>query len=414
MPQQTDYHGYTIPVDGKDKGEWGRMLVGALDDDIDDTLIKPGLLAERDDTAPDGALYLATDERALYQYDADAGEWEDITPAGAGGGTAVGTSPTLQNQRRQWSWSDIPWEDKGEPIEDGSASGTTTTDGACYPSVIDAQAFFENPLDSYYMYWSGHDTPVGIHLSTAPELWGPWTFEQEVVAGDSLGGGHVASPCAVVDPERGRLNLYVHSVVGGGPSGYNLQGSYLLTAPSASDGTSFSEVGQVINTPADNTWDEEQRSYFQARRIGSSWIGVYQGRDHNANAPAIGVAHSYNGVDWTVEPSPAFDGTNFKSHDPNDFNGGSPALSVVGGAVHIHHNDRGNGESLALPFDTRDRALFQPGEVVYTLPDWAPSSASSVGAYDFRSDDEYLYMFYLISADQLYIGQGRAPLEEIA
>lgn len=327
------------------------------------------------------------------------------------------TSGALQSQKNWWSWPDIPWEDKGQAIIDGSSLGSTSSDGASYPTVIDASAVFDNPLDNYYIYWSGHDSPTGIHLTTAPSLWGPWTLHGEVLPDTTApfsGGGHIASPSAVYDPERDRLNLYVHTNMNDVSGGAG-QSSYLYTTPETGDGASnYTYQNQVLKSENDDTWDCNQQTYFEVRRVNGSWWGVYQGRDDEGGAVGIGVAHSFDGVNWTTEPTPAFDNTQWGSYDPRGFNGGSPTLSVVGGEPYIHHNDRLNGDSLALPFEDRDKAMFQTGEVVYSIPSWAPASANSVGAYDFMNDEEYLYMFYLIGADgALRIGEARAPIDVV-
>lgn len=52
-----------------------------------------------------------------------------------------------------------------------------------FPSIIDTKKYtvdgkFKNgqaPIDRYYLYYSPHDNPGGMYLSTAPTLDGPWT-----------------------------------------------------------------------------------------------------------------------------------------------------------------------------------------------------------------------------------------------
>ncbi|MFC6825650.1 hypothetical protein [Halopelagius fulvigenes] len=313
-------------------------------------------------------------------------------------------NPRIQNQKRDWSWEDITWEDKGSPIIDGSASASP--DGATYPTIINAEEALASPIDTYYCYWSGHDAGAGIELSTAPSLWGPWTFHGRVISDTALGDNHVASPSAVVDSRNSRLNLYVHSPDGGS------QDTYLMTAPLSGDGTSFTLQKKVLKCSADGRWDEQERSYFSVRRIGRKFVGVYQGRDGPNNAPGIGVAWSMDGENWETKPSPAFDNTQWQNYAPREYNGGSPALSSVGGRVAIHYGDRAGPHARALPFSDHEKTAFGGGEVVYSPPAWA--DATGVNAYDFYNDGEYLHMFYYAKvSNNSNIGVARAKLGEI-
>ena len=60
---------------------------------------------------------------------------------------------------------------------------TTEKKEFIFPSIVDSKKYtvdgkFKNggaPIDRYYLYYSPHDNPGGMYLSTAPTLDGPWT-----------------------------------------------------------------------------------------------------------------------------------------------------------------------------------------------------------------------------------------------
>ena len=72
---ETDYHSWALPDEGAT--EWHTEYYETVDD-IDQKLFKHGPSASRDSEAPDGALYWATDEHTLYQYDAGLGQWTEL------------------------------------------------------------------------------------------------------------------------------------------------------------------------------------------------------------------------------------------------------------------------------------------------------------------------------------------------
>lgn len=351
-----------------------------------------------------GASNPATDHFDLNNYSLRNGENLEANSAtiqNISGSIIAPNATTLQNQKRDWSWENIEWEDKGGPIIDHSTS--SSPDGATYPTILNAGVALDNPIDQYYMYWSGHDTPCGMELSTAPHPWGPWTFHSTVIPGDQFGGGHVASPSALVDPSNDRLNLYVHSNDDG-------QQSYLMAAPLTGDGTTFTEVSTVLACPFDSTWDEQERSYLKVRRIGTTYWGVYQGRDVSNNIPGIGVCYSFDGETWQTDASPAFDNTQWMDYQPRSYQGGSPSLSTVGNIPYIHYGDRGDPSAArALPLADKDRALFQPGEEVMTVPSW--SSSSGINVHEFWTDEQYIYAYYYVAEGlETEIGVARAEL----
>jgi len=105
-----------------------------------------------------------------------------------------------------------------------------------FPSVIDTKKYtidgkFKNgqaPIDRYYLYYSPHENPGGIYLSTAPSLDGPWTeydgttgmspgmvmdFDWAAIQSDIVknGGERHVSGCQIVWNEvQNKYLMYFH------------------------------------------------------------------------------------------------------------------------------------------------------------------------------------------------------------
>jgi hypothetical protein len=314
--------------------------------------------------------------------------------------------PELNAYKSRFSWSDIPWEDKGEAIIDGSATGVE----AAWPTIIHSSVF-DNPIDDWYCYWSTHNENY-LGLSTAPNPWGPWTFHSEVFSDPE--GGQTASPSAVVVPEDSRLNLYYHVDPNFGSGGS--QFTKLATTPLSGDGTSFTIQKPVLECPKDGRWDDRERSYLKCVRKGRKFVAVYQGRDTSLNIKGIGVAESFNGEQFhKTQKNPAYDNTQWDNPSPSfTTQGVSPSLSHLGGQLTIHYGDNIENVARALPYQDHDKALFESGEVVYEPPAWF-GSGDYPNVQDFVADKEYVYMIYYRepnNADR-EIGVARVPQGEI-
>ncbi|QLH80994.1 hypothetical protein [Halosimplex pelagicum] len=340
----------------------------------------------------------ATSDGDVVVEHAATGETATLGPSGLGvaqanigaisGVDAQPHQPRYQSYKSDFSWQDISWEDKGGPIIDGSGPG----DGeAAWPTVIHAASVLDNSYDDWYCYWSTHDRNY-IALSTAPSPWGPWSYHGKVLSDSE--GSQTASPSVVFDPERGRLNLYYHVDPDFTTGGAGKQYTKLATAASTGNGTSFTIQGAALDAPEDANWDGHERSYMSVVRRGKRFIGVYQGRDKANNIKGIGLCHSIDGETFVKSQSqPAWDNTQWAGYDPTIPQGGSPALSLVGGHLTIHYADFQAAEARALPYESADAALLQGGETVYTAPAWT-DSGDTVVAQDFVSDGEYLYLVY--------------------
>lgn len=84
-----------------------------------------------------------------------------------------------------------------------------------FPSVINAQDYFTDPLGKYYMYYAPHNAPGGVCLAYASSLRGPWIeyADNPIISNQWLPHydvEHVSSPYAIYIQEESRLFLYYH------------------------------------------------------------------------------------------------------------------------------------------------------------------------------------------------------------
>jgi hypothetical protein len=135
-------------------------------------------------------------------------------------------------------------------------------------------------------------------------------------------------------------------------------------------------------------------------RSGGCFIGVYQGRDRSNNIKGIGLAHSWDGENWTTtQQPPAFDNTQWNNYDPQGAQGASPGLSQIGGHISIHYGDSEATESRALPYQYADCPMLdQDAQTVYEAQDWFPTDTTWPAVQEIVSDGEYIYLIYM-SAD---------------
>jgi len=341
---------------------------------------------------------------------------DSATSTGLSASLAPPSSENLIAQKTPFSWTAIDWEDKGGAIIDGSANPDNAQAG--YVGVIPGSVF-GNPLDNWYFFWSG-DNPSDILLSTAPTLWpskSDVTYQGVLIERDNLSvtASHLASPWPVLDPKNDRINLYYHRGAGGLPG----QVTDLATIPLSGDGTNASRDQLVIKSQLNGRFDAQERSYLAVERTANGYVGVYNGRDQDdfLNAPGIAVARSVDGREWTVEPTPAFDGMQFGSFDPQKNNGGIPGLFRLGGELHVTYYDVDAGEARVLPFSQRHTATFAEGETVMGLPSWDTTGGSGTPVInEVVAYGGYLYLLYHLhdGGGASEIGVKRANLGDLA
>ena len=269
------------------------------------------------------------------------------------------------------------------------AGAVDTHEQAGYPTLFHAGSHLPDPIAEWYLYWSGHDGG-GIRLHVAEDILGPWRAHGVVFDADDAipASDHVASPSAIWDPDRDRLNLYYHR-------GYNPGGGYRQDTALAvsSDGESFDLRGPVIVAPMDGSWDARERSYFRVVRIGGTFVGVYQGRDRGGNDPGIGYAWSRDGVDWHTLAHPLFYNRHVSGADPRTFRHGSPSLTTFDRSLYVLEARRVDDrrELYAVRFEGPDAPHGGQCCVLAPTEPWEDDGLEAPVVQ--RVDDRY-YLFY--------------------
>ena len=83
------------------------------------------------------------------------------------------------------------------------------------PSMIRVPSFVQNPLGTYYLYFSHHDGKV-IQFAYAHSVGGPYTvhptgsLKLEQVTSKDICRNHIASPDVVIDHEKQEIRMYYH------------------------------------------------------------------------------------------------------------------------------------------------------------------------------------------------------------
>lgn len=188
-------------------------------------------------------------------------------------------------------------KDPGNPFLVG---GTISTQSSIYwPSVIKARGLLGTPLDDYYMYDStDHSNGAGgIRLRTAPTPLGPWT-DRGFVFVDTVQGNQTETPNVIVDPVNGRLNMYYQQ------NGLGIeQATALATSPLSGDGTAWTRIGPAVIMSTAIDWPGgEHTGYFKPFLIHNRWYGYHL--LGGGGYPHFGISHSYDGVNWTIDPRP--------------------------------------------------------------------------------------------------------------
>lgn len=277
------------------------------------------------------------------------------------------------------------WTKLVEPL----IAGTADTHGqAGYPTLFHAGRHLTHPIAEWYLYWSGHDGG-GIRLHVADQLLGPWRSNGVVFDADDAipASDHVASPSAIWDPQRDRLNLYYHR-------GYNPGDGYRQDTALAvsTDGESFDLRDPIIVAPMDGSWDARERSYFRVVTVGGTFVGVYQGRDRGGNDPGIGYAWSRDGINWRTRTDPLFHNRHLTGN-PRTFRHGSPSLTAFGHTQYVleARSVGGRRELYAVRFEGPDAPHGQQHRLLSPTEPWEDDGLEAPVIQ--RADDRY-YLFY--------------------
>lgn len=284
---------------------------------------------------------------------------------GAGVGTTTQLGPTAMDRKGL-----PPFPTDFQKV--GPLIGGDGIDHAGFVSAFHASAYLQNPLDEWYLYWTGHDDK-SISLSSTSDLIDPsaYTHHGTVLHSDNITGvsGHIASPSVIWNEANGALDMFYHGVKT--VNGRNVQYTRVATSP---DGETWSDEQTVLDAPGDGVWDGDERTYLRVMRQGDGYIGVYQGRDEGAN-PGIGYAWSDDGRNWSTLDHPLFYNQHLDSvvgsYDVSTFQHGSPTLTEWGGQLWVLESIRpssGTGEIYAVPLSDVEQQsatpirLFGPSE----------------------------------------------------
>lgn len=210
---------------------------------------------------------------------------------------------------------------------------------------------------------------------------------------------HVSSPDAVWDTKNDQLNLYIHGVDTG--TSPNTQKTVLM-ANTGSDGTSFTEQGDILIPPLDGTWDEQERSYMSVRKAGNVWIGLYNGRDNENNNKGLGYAWSPDGSpgSWQTLDYPLFRNRYIiddpdVTYDPRaDQQGPGGNLVQFGGQFWVllyYGNSTTDRAVKALRFDGLEQTTVPHYDVLEATQTW---EADSLEIGDTAYIDGRIYLFY--------------------
>lgn len=178
---------------------------------------------------------------------------------------------------------------------------TAANPSVMFPTVLEAPAWVNNPLDRLYMYYASHHGE-GIGLATAPVPEGPWRVYEGgpvfTLAQAPMLKGHVSSPDIMLAPEQEAVYLYYH---GGGA---HVRGQTMGSAHSR-DGLSFEVTNPevLLHPPEDEArWDGLSHGYLRSFRVGEELFGVYMGYNGGGIAGCTynkqGLARSDGYLHW--------------------------------------------------------------------------------------------------------------------
>lgn len=282
----------------------------------------------------------------------------------------------------------------GNPFLTGGAIATQTS--IYWPSVIKAKGLLSSPIDNYYLYYStDHSAGAGgISLMTAPTALGPWT-QQGFVFTDTTTGNQTETPAVIVDPVNGRLNMYYQQ------NGLGIeQATALATCPLTGNGTTWSRVGAAVVMASAVEWPGgEHTGYFKPFMIHGRWFGYHL--LGGGWTPRFGLSHSYDGVNWTIDPRPLGYGLHltgglasrrieWNSIDVVDWRGRLWAVGMLSNFV--AGTTAKDAIPMIAPLATNLRQIIGPPQQLFPLDaSWENGNLRATNCF---SDGGRLYLYY--------------------
>jgi hypothetical protein len=299
-----------------------------------------------------------------------------------------------------------------------------------FPSIVDTKKYtvdgkFKNgqaPIDRYYLYYSPHDNPGGMYLSTAPTLDGPWT-EYAGTAG--------LTPGTVVDfnwavAQNSIVNSGNEKHISGCQVVWNeVQDKYIMYFHGPNEATHYATSDDLINW----TFGETVLFAYEFSPIGAeaSYAKTFKHKipgldneyvmllmNQENQIRKIYWAHSKDGINWTPVPKPLISpdlnykkipGTDIK---PNYDGGGTGAYgNNVSGPFLMEKDGRyfvfvhGCTDHLlvtevgeAFDMEVHWGEYLYSTEAMFSISGGTPS-ATRIAAPDFIQDDNgKWYMFF--------------------
>jgi hypothetical protein len=170
-----------------------------------------------------------------------------------------------------------------------------TSVGTYWPWVVDVR-HLPARLDDWYMWTStDHDPGAGgIGLSTAPAPEGPWS-DRGLVYVDTVQGSQTETPTVIWNEAEGLFFCYYQQTGVG-----HQQSTLLATSP---DGRNWTRVGKVIDVPFGTSQPGDGHTgYAMVGRVAGLWYAHHL--KGGTNYPHFGLAYSYDGREWHLDPRP--------------------------------------------------------------------------------------------------------------
>ncbi len=201
----------------------------------------------------------------------------------------------------------------------------------------------QSVLDRYYLYYTPHENPGGMYLSTAPTLEGPWTERGTVidlawakaVKNNSVNTASHISGCFVDwNEELNKYIMYFH-----GPNS--------VTHYATSDNLITWSFGATVANAKDFSTIGAEASYAKVYKhaipgLGNKYVMLLMNQE--AQVRRIYWAHSKDGIHWThvrkALVAPDLDhkkipGTNIKPNYSSDPNANIPGYSATFGKNNV-------------------------------------------------------------------------------
>lgn len=283
-----------------------------------------------------------------------------------------------------------------------------------FPSVIEADLYFDSPLARYYLYTAPHDHPGGISLFYSDDPEGPWVeySDNPVIErawGDHYEVSHVSSPHAVWLAAEEQLFLYFH--------GENSTTRYATSH----DGIDF-EYGGVAVRAADLPGGVREASYARVfehsiegrnNRYLMTFMDAVPGDGLGGRERRIRLAVSDDARSWSVDQEPLVsprpeEGTSIS---------GATYLPWQGGHYIAYHGSSGNIflTEVGERFDQESHL-----GILYAPSDDAPDNGRAASPTFLEAGDS-LFMFYeagrrgatTIALAQAHLQEPLAPLQPL-